>query len=176
MCVSFRSISFLLLAIPAAQSMAQNDPGIPPAFVESWSYLIGNWEVDGRIGSTPVTGSASFEWADGKHCYLGRQVWKVGKNGRSVHLTLIGGWDAAANVTVEQGFSSSGGTATVHYRPSAEKTSAIEGSIDGADGSGAPWSGTIKLERNGPDEFELTTTVDGEVVHSLKYVRKKDAG
>ena len=159
---------------PVTVPGAQNEAGVPPAVVESWSYLIGNWDAEGRIGSTGVKGSASFEWADGKHCYIGRQVWKIGKNGRSSRLTLIGGWDAANNETVEQGFSSSGSAAKVHYRSPAEKANVIEGSIDGASGPDARWSGTIKLKRNGPNEFQLTTTVDGEIVHALRYVRSDD--
>jgi hypothetical protein len=156
-------------------SNAQNEAEVPSVAVESWSYLIGDWDVEGRIGSTPVKGSACFEWAEGKHCYIGRQVWKIGEKGRSVHLALIGGWDAANQQTVEQGFSSSGTAATVHYRSAAEKTNVIEGTIDGASGPDTRWSGTVKLERIGSNEFQLTTTIDGEVVHSLKYVRKKVA-
>lgn len=162
-----------LLTIPAILSCAQDDSGVPPAVVESWSHLIGDWNVEGRVRSSAVTGSASFEWVDGKHCYAGRQVWTIGENGRSVQLAVLGGWDAAENATVEQGFSSAGDSATVHYRPPAEEANAIEGSIDGVSGPDARWAGTVKLERNGPNEFQLTTKIDGKVVHSLKYVRKQ---
>jgi hypothetical protein len=103
-------------------------------------------------------------------------MWKFGKSDRAVHLTLIGGWNDAAMETVEQGFSSSGGSAVVRYRVAAEKEGTIEGNIDGAEAGGARWSGEIEVERKGPNEFQMTTTVDGEIVHSLKYVRKKRDG
>jgi hypothetical protein len=144
--------------------------------VAQWSYSIGDWEVEGRVGSTPVIGSAKFEWADGKHCYIGRQRWNFGESNRAVHLTLIGGWDDAAMETVEQGFSSSGGSAMVRYRVASEKDGTIEGNIEGAEAGGARWSGEIKVERKEPDEFEITTRVDGQIVHSLKYVRTKRIG
>jgi hypothetical protein len=91
-------------------------------------------------------------------------------------LTLIGGWNDAAQETVEQGFDSSGSAATVHYRVATEKGGAIEGNIDGSEKGGARWSGEIQVERKGPDEFQMTTTVDREIVHSLKYVRTKGDG
>jgi hypothetical protein len=103
-------------------------------------------------------------------------VWNVGENRRAVHLTLIGGWDAVAEETVEQGFDSSGSAATVHYRPSAKSANVIEGRIDGSEAAGARWSGDAKVEHRGPDEFQVTTTVDGQIVHSLNYVRTKGDG
>ena len=103
-----RSMTFLLLVILARLSFGQTDEHVPAEVMESWSYLIGNWKIEGRVGSAMVSGSASFEWTDEKYCYVGRQVWKVGDEGRTIRLTLIGGWNAAENETVEQGFSSSG--------------------------------------------------------------------
>jgi hypothetical protein len=145
--------------------------------LEFWSRSIGDWVVDGQIGATPVKGTAVFEWADGRHCYIGRQTWKVGENGRSVHLTVIGGWGAAAGETVEQGFDSSGSAATVRFRPPVETTNVIDGRIDGSDASGARWSGQIKVEHKGADLFQVTTTVEGDIVHSIRYVRAKgDSG
>jgi len=166
-------VTLIVLFVVARVSSAQTGTAVPPAVVDSWSYLIGDWNVEGRVGSTPVNGSATFDLAEGKYCYVGRQVWRIGENGRSLHLSLIGGWDSAANETIEQGFSSSGDAATVHYRQPAERANVIEGRIDGVSGPGQRWAGTIKLQRNGPDEFLLTTTIDDEIVHSLKYVRKQ---
>jgi hypothetical protein len=134
---------------------------------------MGDWALEGRVGTTPVTGTATFKWADGRHCYIGRQTWKVGENGRRVHLTLIGEWDAATGETVEQGFDSSGSAATVRYRPPVKTTNVIDGRIDGSDTSGARWSGEIKVEHQGVDVFQVTTTVEGDIVHSIKYVRAK---
>jgi len=165
----------LLLVGLANLANAQQQDGVPSAVVESWSYLIGDWQISGRVGSASLTGSATFEWVEGKHCYLGRQDWRVGDAGRLVRLTLLGGWNAAEKATVEQGFSSSGDAATVYYQPAAPGGNVIEGDIDGASGPDARWSGTVQLERKGPDEFQLTTTIEGEVRHSLKYTRKKDA-
>jgi hypothetical protein len=166
-------ICVLIRAAATDVSRAQEPREVPQDALALWEYSIGDWDVEGRIGSTPVEGSASFEWAEGKHYYTGRQVWTLGENRRSVHLTLIGGWDAVAQQTVEQGFSSSGSAARVHYRSSAESANVIEGRIDGSESSGERWSGDIKVERNGPAEFHLTTTVDGQIFHSLKYVRIK---
>jgi len=166
-------LSVLLLVIPANMASAQDVTGVPPAVVASWSQLIGEWKVAGQVGSSSVTGSACFEWADGRHCYLGRQVWKIGDSGRNVHLALVGGWDAAEKATVEQGFSSAGGAATVRYQPPTEDANVIEGSIDGVSGPNARWAGTVKLEHNGPSEFQLTTKVNGETVHSLGFTRKQ---
>jgi hypothetical protein len=165
-----------MLAFATDSSSAQESQGVPRDVLTSWSYTIGDWEVAGRVGSTPVKGSATFEWAQGRHCYTGRQRWKIGESDREVHLTLIGGWDDAAQETVEQGFSSSGSAATVHYRVTTEKGGTIEGTIDGSENGGARWSGEIQVERKGPDEFQITTTVDGKIVHSLKYVRTKGDG
>jgi hypothetical protein len=173
---AMRLICVLMLASATDLASAQERKGVPPDVLAVWSYSIGDWDVKGRIGSAPVKGSATFEWADGKHCYIGRQVWTVGENRNSVHFTLIGGWDAAANETVEQGFSSSGSAGTVRYRPSAGTTNVIEGNIDGSESSGARRLGDIKVEHKGPDEFQVTTTVDGEIVHSLKYVRTTGDG
>jgi hypothetical protein len=169
-------ICILTFATATDVCRAQESQGVPQDVLALWKYSIGDWDVEGRVGSTPVEGSASFEWAEGRHCYTGRQVWNVGENRRSVHLTIIGGWDAVAQQTVEQGFDSSGSAATVHYRPSAESANVIEGTIDGSESSGERWSGNIKVERNGPAEFHVTTTVDGQIVHSLKYVRTKGDG
>jgi hypothetical protein len=169
------TLLFLILILPASQSKAQNDAGVPPAVVESWTYLIGSWDIDGHVGSTPVKGTARFEWADGKHSYFGQQVWKVGENENTIYLAQIGGWDAAEQATVEQGFSSVGSAATVHYRPPAAKGDTIEGSIAGLGRPDAHVTGDLKLERISSDEFRLTTTIDGELVHSLTYSRKTSA-
>jgi hypothetical protein len=169
---ALQAICVLLASLPGLSS-AQEPAGIPRDVKTAWSYLIGDWDVEGRIGSTPVKGTATFEWADGTHCYIGRQVWNVGENERAVYLTLIGGWNDAAQETVEQGFDSSGSAATVHYRVVGEKVAAIEGSIEGSVIGNGNWSGQIQVARTRPDEFQMTTTVDGEVVHSLKYKRTK---
>jgi hypothetical protein len=174
---AMQSICVLMLVSATHLSSAQEPQSVPRDVLAVWSYSIGDWDVDGRIGSTPVHGSATFEWANGRHCYTGRQTWKIGESDRAVHLTLIGGWNDAAQETVEQGFASSGSSATVHYRVAAEKGGTIEGDIEGSEAGGARWSGEIQVERKGSDEFQLTTTVDGEIVHSLKYVRTKgDSG
>jgi len=170
-----RTLGVLLLVNPANLSSSQDNVGVPPAVVDSWSYLIGDWNVEGRVGEATVNGTASFEWAANKSCYFGKQAWSINERGRKVELALIGGWDAVANETIEQGFSSSGRAATVHYQAPAEGANVIEGRTDGVTGLGARWFGTIKLERTGPDEFQLTSTIDGKVVHSLKYVRNKAA-
>jgi hypothetical protein len=170
---AMHSICVVMLVSAGGMARAQEPKGAPQSVLEFWSRLIGDWDVEGRIGSTPVQGSASFEWAEGRHCYVGRQMWRVGEPGGSVQLTLIGGWDAAAGETVEQGFDSSGSAATVRYRPAVDATNVVEGKINGSEASGARWSGEIKVERQGADEFQLTTTVDGEILHSIKYVRTK---
>lgn len=167
------TIAVLLLAVPPGPAIAQEPRRVPPEAIESWSFLIGDWDVTGRIRSTPVKGTAAFEWGDAKHCYIGRQKWTIGDSGRVVHLTLIGGWNAAEDATVEQGFSSSGDAATVYYRPSAEKPNLLEGRIEGVNGPDARWTGTVKYERQGPNEFQLTSTINGEIAHSLRYVRQK---
>ena len=76
-----------------------------------------------------MAGSASFEWAADGHCYVGQQVWHVGSEGGLVQLEVIGGWDAATNETVEQGFSSAGDSATVRY--STRRTERNGGRADG---------------------------------------------
>jgi hypothetical protein len=151
---------------------------VPPAVVESWSDIIGDWIVEGQIGSTPVKGSASFEWASDKHCYIGRQDWTVGEGGRGVRLTLIGGWDAETNETVEHGFSSSGESATIRYVANSpgEVAGVMHGQIAGTNPLREAWAGTVERNQRGPDEFTLTTAIVGEVVHSLKFVRKQRGG
>lgn len=161
----------LLLVVPTRSTSGQNAAGVPPAVVESWSQLIGNWIVEGRVGTTPVKGTAKFEWAEGNYCYLGQQRWQLGEDGRSIQLALIGGWDAAENITVERGFSSGGGAASVSYQLSSDDPSVSEGSVEGVAGPNGRWSGSVRLERHGRDEFQLTTMIDGEVRHSLKYLR-----
>lgn len=169
------SIVLLLLSFPGTRSYAQTD-AVPPEVLESWSFLIGDWEIDGEVGEVAVKGTARFDWAEGKHCYFGRQVWQVGQNGGIVQLTQIGGWDAAEHATVEQGFSSAGSAATVHYSPATAAGQGISGTINGVDSPGARWSGQVAVKRTGRDVFLLTTTVDGELVHSLTYVRKQMTG
>jgi hypothetical protein len=168
-----QSICVLMLMSAAGLVSAQQTQAAPQSVLEFWSRSIGRWLVEGRVGATPVKGTATFEWTDGQHCYIGRQTWKVGENGRSVHLTLIGGWDATTRETVEQGFSSSGSAATVHFRPPVETTNVIDGRIDGSEASGARWSGEIKVEHKGAGVFQVTTAVEGEIVHSITYVRTK---
>jgi len=168
-------LGVLMLLLSANNSIAQQSVAIPSAVVESWSYLIGNWTVEGTAGQATIQGTASFEWAANKGCYIGKQIWHIGESGRTVYLELIGGWDAAANETIEQGFSSAGRAATVHYQSPGQEASVIEGRIDGVTGPGSTFAGTVKMERMGPDEFQLTSMVDGRLVHSLKYVRDKDA-
>jgi hypothetical protein len=167
------SIATMLVLIFLNAARAEGPATIPPEAVESWSAIIGNWKIDGRVGTVPVTGSASFEWAADKHCYFGQQVWHVGSEGGEVHLGLIGGWDAATNETVEQGFSSAGDSATVRYstRAPSELAGALKGKVAGNTGPGRLWSGTIEREQHGPNEFTLTSKVEGDVVHSLKFVR-----
>jgi hypothetical protein len=160
------------------EARAEGPATIPPEVVESWSTIIGNWSIEGQVGTVAVTGSASFEWAADKHCYVGQQVWHVGPEGRVVHLGLIGGWDAAMNETVEQGFSSASDSATVRYstRGPSEVAGGLKGNVAGNTGSGRRWSGTIEREQHGPNEFTLTSTVDGDVVHSFRYVRVEREG
>ena len=145
---------------------------IPPNVLKCWSYLVGHWDLEGQVGSSKVSGTAQFEWAEGKHCYIGRQVWQIGENRERIYLTLIGGWDATKKHTVEQGFDSSGSAATVRYDSPNESNDTFEGRIDGTGGQVPAWSGAVTLDRSGENEFRLTTTIDGKVVHSLKYVRK----
>lgn len=162
----------LLMLIPTARTRAQSPATIPPEVTTTWSYLIGDWDVEGRVGSRPVTGTATFEWAEGKHCYLGRQTWEIGDDGRTIQLVLIGGWDAAGGETVERGFSTFGDTATVRYRSADETGDVLKGRVDAVNGPDARWSGTIKIERRSADEFQLATTRGGEVVHSLRYSKR----
>jgi hypothetical protein len=170
-----RSISLILLVISASPATAQTDTRVPNEITQTWSYLIGRWDIDGHVGSAEVTGSATFEWAAGGACYLGKQTWRVGPKRRTVHLALLAGWDPAANETVEHGFSSGGETATVRYRTSAEGEQVTTGHIDGIDGAGARWTGSVQLERIGKDEIQFTSTVDGEVLHALQYTRDKSS-
>jgi hypothetical protein len=172
---AMQSICVVMFMSATGFVSAQVTKAAPPSVLQFWTRSIGDWVVEGQVGATPVKGTAMFEWADGRHCYVGRQTWKVGENGRSIHLTVIGGWDAAAGEIVEQGFDSSGGAATVHFRPPVKTTNVIDGKIGGSDASGARWSGEINVEHQGTDEFQVTTIVEGEVVHSLKYVRTKGA-
>ena len=167
------SIATILLPIFLNVARAQGPTAIPPEAVESWSAIIGNWEIEGRVRSVPLTGSATFEWAADKHCYLGQQVWHVGSEARVVHLELIGGWDAATNETVEQGFSSAGSSATVRYSSGgpSDVAGGVKGEIEGTSGPDRRWSGTVVRAQRGPNEFTITTTIDGDVVHALKYVR-----
>jgi hypothetical protein len=111
-----QSICVLMVSFATNLSSAQDPQGVPRDVLAQWSYSIGDWDVEGRVGSTPVKGSAKFEWADGRHCYIGRQRWKIGESDRAVHLTLIGGWNDAAQETIEQGFDSSGSSAMVRRR------------------------------------------------------------
>lgn len=166
------SLSLLLACLPASLAAAQ-ELAVPPEVVESWSYLIGSWEIQGHLRDAEVQGTARFDWAEGKFCYIGRQEWNLGDDGRTIHLAQIVGWDIAENATVEQGFSSSGDAATVRYRPPEKGTDVIKGSVAGVSGRGDRWAADIKIERLRPDEFRLTTTIDGKEVHSLQYVRKK---
>jgi hypothetical protein len=131
--------------------------------------------VEGRIGPTPVKGTAYFDWAKGRHCYVGSQVWTIGEDSHTTHLALIGGWDAAANETVEQGFSSTGDAATVRYstRAPGESPEVIVGQIAGVSGPDRHWQGIVERNQFGPNKFTITTTVDGDIVHSLTYVRRK---
>lgn len=172
---SLLTVTVLLLVISASLASAQQNSSVPDSVVDSWSYLIGDWTVEGHAGTQSIKGTASFEWAADKSCYFGKQVWQVGPSGRTAHLALLGGWDAAAHQTVEQGFSSFGSVATLRYAPPAEGEDSIEGTIEGADAPGAPFSGTVKYQLSGPDEFQLSTTINGQPVHSLKYVRNKAA-
>jgi hypothetical protein len=172
---------FLLLSISAsvliahtliAQSSAQNDAAIPPAVVEYWEYFIGDWEIQGQIRTTPVMGTASFEWSPGKYCYVEREAWRIGEKGSHLHLTALGGWDAAEQAWIKIGFSTSGESATVRYPLVADDAKPLEGTIDGVDRAGGRWSGKTTLDRKSRDEFQLTTTNDGQLAHSLTYVRK----
>jgi hypothetical protein len=173
--VPFSVVMLLLVCLSTAY--AEDLAGIPPDVARGWSQIIGKWRVEGSVGTRPITGSAVFEWADGNPCYFGRQVWRIGDEGRTIHLALIGGWDEATNETIEQGFSSSGDSATVRYssRVSGDKNAVVEGNIVGVNGPDRRWTGTVQRNHRGPDEFTLTTTIDGEVVHALKYVRVIEA-
>jgi hypothetical protein len=162
----------LILPMLAAQSNAPIDSSIPPAVIERWESLIGDWEIQGQIRTTPIMGTASFEWAPGKHCYVEREAWRIGEDGRHLHLTALGGWDAAEQTWIKFGFSTSGESATVRYPLAADDAKPLEGTIDGVDRAGGRWAGQTKLERKSRDEFQLTTTIDGQLVHSLTYVRK----
>ena len=166
----------LLLFVLVKVTSAEAGSSVPQGVVDSWSYLIGNWDVSGEVGSTSVKGKAAFEWGAGKSCYLGKQVWQLGPDEIEVQLALIGGWDAAASQVVEYGFASSGESGAVHYvtPPQNEFGRLIEGRIDGVNEKGERWNGDVTVDRTGPNEFRLTTTIDGEVVHSLKYVRRDD--
>ena len=170
--VKLQVIVILFAVFATNLASAQDEAVIPAEVLESWSALIGDWTVEGTIGSQSVTGSARFEWAEGRHCYFGKQTWEIDGDGRTIHLTQIAGWNPNKRETIEQGFSSIGGAATVRYKAPAKEREAIEGTVEGVSGADIRWSGTIKIERKGADEFGLTSIIDGDVVHSLKYVRK----
>jgi hypothetical protein len=170
-------VGLLLIAIPLlcsslrVRSYAQSV--IPPETVELWSAIIGDWKIEGTVSATAITGLATFEWVADKHCYVGREVWHVGNNGRDIQLALIGGWEAATNETVEQGFSSAGSSATVHFSldNSSELPGRVTGKIEGTSGPNRQWCGTVERVQRNANEFTLSTTIDGEVVHSLTYTR-----
>jgi hypothetical protein len=167
--------SVVLLILSANTVRGQEAANIPKNVLSSWSYLIGQWDVDGSIRSDQVEGSAQFRWADGKYCYTGEQVWKIGEDGRVVKLMLLGGWDESKNATVEHGFTSLGTAGSSELAPPEEEAEVSRGRFEVTRGPDAQFTGTIELERRGPDEFQLTTRVDGQVVHSLRYRRTKPA-
>ena len=171
----YRSVTLLVISA-AGISIAQETPAVPPEALETWTRLIGHWTVDGSVGPQSVTGEAHVKWATGKHCYLGEQNWQIEGTDHPLHLTQIAGWNAKTRETIEQGFSSLGDTATVQYRTPAAQSKTVEGTIHGVSQAGAEWSGTIRLEHQGPDQFNLSTIVDGTTIHALKYVRKNDVG
>ena len=167
--------SLLLLLVVANMASAQEGSSVPAEVLRSWGYLVGDWEIDGQVGDREVIGQATFEWADGKHCYLGRQVWEVGADERIIKLTLIGGWDAENKEAVEQGFSTTGGSATVRYQPAStvRDVRQVQGTTKGYELRGGQWNGDVKIQRKGADEYSLTTTVDGKELHRLTYRRVK---
>jgi hypothetical protein len=166
------AISFLfVLQGIAAQEIQTN---IPEQVQKSWAYLIGTWDITGQVGPQEVTGTANFSWSEGKHSYLGRQTWHLGSDARTIHLSLLGGWDPARAVTIEQGFSTMGNAAMVRYRAPTDEKADIEGTIEGVTGPERTWSGSVTIARKGNNEFELNTVIRGETTHSLKYVRRKD--
>ena len=164
------------LLVTANQLVAQDTNGVPPEVVEDWSYFIGDWQVEGQIGRTRVTGTASFKWSNGKQSYYGEQSWKIGSNENVIHLSLLGGWDSSTNETIEQGFDSSGGLATTRYeiQSGSELPVTKSGTIDGHSRRGGAWSGKTSIKRISADKYELTTTVDGERLHTLTF-RKQSA-
>jgi hypothetical protein len=161
----------MLVVIDAARG--DGTAAIPPAVSESWSMMIGEWKVAGHVGTKAVNGSASFVWAADKHCYIGQQQWQVGGEGHTVYLALVGGWDAATNETVEQGFSSSGDAATVRYSAAvvSQEDNVVTGKVEGTTAPDRHWSGSVVRKWNGMNEFVLMSTVKGDVVHALKYTR-----
>lgn len=164
------SLLFVVNGITAQE--IQSD--VPERVHNSWAYLIGTWDVTGQVGSQAVTGTANFSWSEGQHSYLGRQTWRLGQDARTIHLSLLGGWDPARALTIEQGFSTMGNAATVRYSAPSDEKSEIEGTIDGVTGPEQTWSGRVALTRKSDNEFELSTVIRGKTTHSLRYVRRKD--
>lgn len=154
-----------------AQEIQSN---VPQRVHKSWAYLIGTWDVTGQVGSQAITGTANFSWSKGQHSYIGQQTWRLGDDARTIHLSLLGGWDPASALTIEQGFSTMGNAATVRYSAPTDEKSDIDGTIEGVTGPEQTWSGTVTLTRKSDNEFELKTVIRGETAHSLKYVRRND--
>ncbi len=172
--ISLLAISLLLTV--ASLLPAQEPRGIPQHVVDDWAYFIGQWQVDGQVGGARVVGTATFKWSKGRQSYIGEQVWKIGPRENVVHLSLLGGWDASRNQTIEQGFDSSGGRGTTRYEIQSgdEFPATKSGTVDGHSPRGGAWSGDTSIKRIGPNQFELTTTIDGDRLHMLTF-RKQEA-
>lgn len=166
-------VGIVLLILAANTARGQEDAYIPKDVLSSWAYLIGQWDIDGNVGPDAMEGNAEFRWADGKFCYVGEQTWKIGEQRKVVKLMLLGGWDDSKQATVEHGFSSLGTAGSTELELAKEDEDISRGKFEATRGPAAHFEGTIEMQRRRPDEFQLTTKVDGQVVHSLRYRRIK---
>lgn len=156
-------------------SRAQPNAEAPQAAVALWTFLVGDWNVEGTVGGAQVSGTASYQWAAGKHCCVGKQVWQL-DGGNVVHLTSIEGWDPVTEEVVEHGFGSAGSTATIRFKmdSSGEAKGLTEGTITMHTRRPGELTAEVKLERKGADEFTLTTTTpSGNTLHRLTFHRMK---
>ena len=104
---------FYLGASPLAGDEEKSMPKEVRQYLKGW---VGEYNIEGMWGDTPVTGRLSARRSRGRHANLYDWSFTIGgENGKTLHISTVEGWDPAGGWTIEQGVASDGEIFTTHW-------------------------------------------------------------
>jgi hypothetical protein len=168
------TIPFVVAAVAFLGKLAfgQEPAGIPAETIKELDWLVGTWEVAGKIGDKEQTGGFTCWWArtedKRKCCLIGRFSYKTDGKTRS-GVTLIG-WNAEKKCIEDRGFDANGGNDTLLW--TTKSPTEWEGQVLMVE-DGRPVKSKAVLVKKGPSEIVMESESEAGEVSRFVFRRVK---